>query len=85
MNFEVTFDGLQLAVYRLPLVDPKRTYDQPESDPSAHCAAGTVTRLAILWDPMEPARLDQVKAAEIAARELGLEVQLMELRGPDES
>jgi len=41
-------------------------------------------RLAILWDPMEPARLDQVKAAESAARGLGLEVQRLELGGPED-
>ena len=47
-------------------------------------AVPNLTRLAILWDPMEPARLDQAKAAESAARELGLEVQLVELRNPAE-
>jgi putative ABC transport system substrate-binding protein len=47
-------------------------------------AVPNLTRLAILWDPLEPARLDQAKAAESAARTLGLEVQLVELRKPEE-
>jgi putative ABC transport system substrate-binding protein len=47
-------------------------------------AVPNLTRLAILWDPLEPARLDQAKAAESAARTLGLEVQLVELRSPEE-
>ena len=46
-------------------------------------AVPNLARLAILWDPTEPIRLDQVKAAESAARELGLEVQLLQLRNPD--
>jgi putative ABC transport system substrate-binding protein len=47
-------------------------------------AVPNLARLAILWDPLEPSRLDQVKAAESAARELGLEVQLVQLRSPDQ-
>jgi putative tryptophan/tyrosine transport system substrate-binding protein len=44
----------------------------------------TLSHLAILWDPMEPGRLDQVKMAESAARKLGLRVHLAKLGAPNQ-
>jgi putative tryptophan/tyrosine transport system substrate-binding protein len=43
-----------------------------------------LSRLAILWDPTDVGRRDQVKEAEAAARALGVRVQLVEARSPNE-
>jgi putative tryptophan/tyrosine transport system substrate-binding protein len=40
-----------------------------------------LTRVAVLWDP---SATDQFKAAETAARSLGIRVQSLEVRAPDE-
>lgn len=42
------------------------------------------SRVGILWDPTEPGRRASVREAEIAARALGLQVQLLELRSATE-
>jgi ABC-type uncharacterized transport system substrate-binding protein len=43
-----------------------------------------VTRVAVLWDSHFPASPSAVRAAEEAARALGLQVQLLEVQGPDD-
>jgi ABC-type uncharacterized transport system substrate-binding protein len=43
----------------------------------------TVSRVAILWDPANPAHALQVRAADVAARQLGVQLHLMEARGPE--
>jgi len=43
-----------------------------------------VSRVAVLWDPREPGRQDQVRAAEIAAPALGLQLELVEVRSPSD-
>jgi putative ABC transport system substrate-binding protein len=47
-------------------------------------AVPDLSRVAILWDPTEPGRRDQVREAEVAARALGVPVQLVEARSPGE-
>jgi putative ABC transport system substrate-binding protein len=47
-------------------------------------AVPTASRVAVLWDPTEPGRRVQAIEAEEAARALGLEVHLLEVRSPDE-
>jgi putative tryptophan/tyrosine transport system substrate-binding protein len=47
-------------------------------------AVPTVSRVAVLWVPTEPGRHVQATEAEAAARTLGLEVHLLELRSPAE-
>ena len=47
-------------------------------------AVPTASRVAVLWDPTEPGRELQAKEAEVAARALGLQAQLLEARGPAE-
>jgi ABC-type uncharacterized transport system substrate-binding protein len=47
-------------------------------------AVPAASRVTVLWDPTEPGRQFQAKEAEVAARALGLQAQLMEARGPAE-
>ena len=47
-------------------------------------AVPTASRVAILWNPTEPGRRVQASEAEDAARALGLEVHLLEVRSPAE-
>ncbi|HEY5865716.1 MAG TPA: ABC transporter substrate-binding protein [Candidatus Tectomicrobia bacterium] len=47
-------------------------------------AVPTASRVAILWDATEPGRRVQATEAADAARALGLEVQLVEVRSPAE-
>jgi putative ABC transport system substrate-binding protein len=47
-------------------------------------AVPTVSRVAVLWVPTEPGRHVQATEAEAAARTLGLEGHLLELRSPAE-
>jgi len=42
------------------------------------------SRVAVLWDPGQPAGAPILKETEAAARSLGLQVQLVEARGPDD-
>jgi putative ABC transport system substrate-binding protein len=43
-----------------------------------------VTRVAVLWDSHFPASPSAVRATEEAAQALGLQVQLLEVQGPDD-
>jgi len=43
----------------------------------------TVSRVAILWNPANPSAPLQVRAAEEAAQALGVQVHLVEARGPE--
>jgi putative ABC transport system substrate-binding protein len=45
-------------------------------------AVPTASRVTVLWDPTEPGRQVQAREAEVAARALGLQAQLVEARGP---
>ena len=47
-------------------------------------AVPTASRVGILWVPSEPGRHLQVREAEVAARELRLQVRLVEARDPAE-
>ncbi len=47
-------------------------------------AVPTASRVGILWDPTEPGRHVQAMEAEVAARALGLQAQLVEVRGSAE-
>ena len=47
-------------------------------------AVPTASRVAVLWDPTEPGRREIAKESEDAARALGLQVQLVAARSPDE-
>jgi len=47
-------------------------------------AVPSASRLAVLWIPGEPGRQVQAKEAELAARALGLQVQLVGVRSPAE-
>lgn len=47
-------------------------------------AVPTISRVAVLWDATEPGRRVQATEAEGAARALGLEVHLREVRSPAE-
>ena len=47
-------------------------------------AVPTVSRVVVLWDATEPGRQVQATEAEEAARALGLEVHLLEVRSPAE-
>ena len=44
----------------------------------------SASRIAILWNPGNPGLVDQMKAAEDAARTLGVALQRVEARRPDE-
>jgi putative tryptophan/tyrosine transport system substrate-binding protein len=43
-----------------------------------------VSRVALLWNPDNPGSAPQVREAEVAARTLGVELQTLEARGPQE-
>jgi putative ABC transport system substrate-binding protein len=47
-------------------------------------AVSNLAKVAILWDPTEPGRRDQVKEVETAALGSGVKVQLVEARSPSE-
>src|SRR5215510_6292860 len=42
----------------------------------------TVSRLAVLWNPVSPGHTLMVREAEVAARALGVQLHLLEARGP---
>jgi putative tryptophan/tyrosine transport system substrate-binding protein len=43
-----------------------------------------VSRVALLWNPDNPGSVPQVRAAEVAARAFGVQLHLLEARGPQE-
>jgi len=43
----------------------------------------TVSRVAVLWNPAHPAHPLLVRAADVAAQALGVQLHFMEARGPD--
>jgi ABC-type uncharacterized transport system substrate-binding protein len=43
----------------------------------------TVSRVAVLWNPANPAGALMVRATEVAAQALGVQLYLVEARGPD--
>jgi putative tryptophan/tyrosine transport system substrate-binding protein len=43
----------------------------------------TVSRVAVLWNPANPAHARHVRAADVAAQALGVQLHLLEARGPD--
>jgi putative tryptophan/tyrosine transport system substrate-binding protein len=43
----------------------------------------TVSRVAVLWNPAHPAHALLVRAADMAAQALGVQLHLVEARGPD--
>src|SRR5712691_7496139 len=43
----------------------------------------TVSRVAVLWNPANPAQALQVRAADVAAQALGVQLHRVEARGPD--
>jgi putative tryptophan/tyrosine transport system substrate-binding protein len=43
----------------------------------------TVSRVAILWNPANPVHPPTVRAADMAAQALGVQLHLVEARGPD--
>jgi putative ABC transport system substrate-binding protein len=43
----------------------------------------TVSRVAILWNPANPANALTVRKADVAAQALGVQLHLMEVRGPE--
>ena len=45
-------------------------------------AVPAASRVAVLWDPTEPGRRVQATEAEVAARALGLQPRLLEVRSP---
>jgi ABC-type uncharacterized transport system substrate-binding protein len=47
-------------------------------------ALPTVSRVAVLWDPTEPGRREEVSTIEVAARASGVQLQLLEVRSPNE-
>ncbi len=47
-------------------------------------AVPTVSRVAVLWNPTKKVRQLELREAEVAARSLRLQLQLLEVRGPDE-
>jgi len=63
----VTVPFAQLAAKQLELLK--------EADPR-------LSRVAVLWNPAAPAGGPGVKEIEVAARSLGVQVQLVEVRGP---
>ena len=58
-------------------VVPKRLQILKEAVPS-------LSKVAVLWDPTEPARRLQVQEAEGAAAALGVQIQVFEARSPQE-
>jgi putative ABC transport system substrate-binding protein len=47
-------------------------------------AVPNASRMAVLWDPAEPGRRDEVREAEVAAPALAVQLQLFEARTPSE-
>ena len=47
-------------------------------------AVPKVSRVAVLWNPTNPAAGSFLREVEVAARSLRLQLQLLEVRGPDE-
>ena len=47
-------------------------------------AVPTASRVTVLWDPTEPGRQVPAREAEVAARAMGLQPQLVEARGPED-
>jgi putative tryptophan/tyrosine transport system substrate-binding protein len=43
----------------------------------------TVSRVAVLWNPANPAHTRDVRTAEVAAQALGVQLHLVEARGPE--
>jgi ABC-type uncharacterized transport system substrate-binding protein len=43
----------------------------------------TVSRVAVLWNPASPGHALAVREAEVAAQAVGVQLQLLEARGPD--
>jgi putative tryptophan/tyrosine transport system substrate-binding protein len=43
----------------------------------------TVSRVAVLWNPANPAAAPLVRATDVAAQALGVQLHLVEARGPD--
>jgi putative tryptophan/tyrosine transport system substrate-binding protein len=43
-----------------------------------------LSRVAVLWNPANPSTALQLKATQAAAREIGVQVQSLEARGPDD-
>jgi putative tryptophan/tyrosine transport system substrate-binding protein len=43
----------------------------------------TVSRVALLWNPANPVHALQVREADVAAQRLGVQLHLLEARGPD--
>jgi putative ABC transport system substrate-binding protein len=43
----------------------------------------TVSRVAVLWNPANPVHALQVRAADVVAQALGVQLHLLEARGPD--
>ena len=43
-----------------------------------------VARVALLWNPANPGHTPQVREAEVAARALGVQLHMLEARGPQE-
>jgi putative ABC transport system substrate-binding protein len=43
----------------------------------------TVSHVAVLWNPANPAHARHVRAADVAAQALGVQLHLLEARGPD--
>jgi putative tryptophan/tyrosine transport system substrate-binding protein len=43
----------------------------------------TVSRVAVLWNPANPVAALHVRAADVAAQALGIQLHLVEARGPD--
>jgi putative ABC transport system substrate-binding protein len=43
-----------------------------------------VSRVAVLWNPADPAKAFELRETQVAARALGVPLQTLEVRGPDE-
>ncbi len=43
-----------------------------------------LSRIAVLWDPTEPGRLEEAKLAEVPAKKLGVQLQFVEVRSASE-
>ena len=44
----------------------------------------TVSRVAVLWNPASPGHVLMIREAEVAGQALGVQLHLLEARGPDE-
>jgi putative ABC transport system substrate-binding protein len=43
-----------------------------------------VSRVAVLWNPADPAKALELREMRVAARALGVQLQTLEVRGPDD-